>query len=216
MTQLPQTIEAEALAYAKQRIIEFRQQNSTTFGAPYSWLTQQAGHALARQLLKSKALWHPNDMLWVIALARAGWKDADEALRELANEYIAVYKLPPVPLANYVMELNAGTIHPPARQKASNFLRNVVILMIVDERSARNSICDRPGAARLDRRFGGRVPASSWPRRSRRNFPTMSSSRARGESSKSTKTCATRCKQPFIFRPKISSTNIGDGKPIKM
>jgi len=89
---------------------------------------------MVRRLFKELARLYPNDMLKVIATARAGNADAKDAMLELANDYLYRGEKLPVPLANFQMELNAGHLpRHPARKKASNFLRNWAIAIIILE-----------------------------------------------------------------------------------
>lgn len=126
------SLEADAVAYARQWLAERR--DVDPFGTGVPALHPSAGHALVRQQLKALC-GRPDGMLWVVANARAGWKDADAALRDLAREYLHVHKLPPVPLTNYMMERDAGTIAlpPPGRQEGDNYLRDVMIVFLVNE-----------------------------------------------------------------------------------
>ena len=88
---------------------------------------------MVRRLLKHLAQW-PNDMLKILATARAGNGDAQDAMLELANEYHHRGQTLPVPLGNFQMEMNAGLLQRlPARQKASNYLRNMAFAIITAE-----------------------------------------------------------------------------------
>jgi hypothetical protein len=139
-TNLPAvaTVEAEALEYARGRLIEFRDKSDSWLGQRvgpgHSFLVPEAGHAMVRRLFKELARSYPNDMLRAIATARAGNDDAQDAMLELANEYLHRGQTLPVPLANFQMELNAGLLQRlPARKKSSNYLRNMAFAIIIAE-----------------------------------------------------------------------------------
>ena len=130
MIQLPQTVgEAEARAYLREQVAYLR--DADLFGLGVPTLHPEAGHIFVRQQLKLIAMSNPPNMMWVIDNARAGWDEADAALRELANEYIHVHKLPPVPLAHYMMELLRD--HPKTRgpKKAAHALQDLLIAGMV-------------------------------------------------------------------------------------
>jgi hypothetical protein len=138
-TNLPAvaTVEAEALEYARGRLAEFRDKSDSWLGPQvgpgHSFLVPEAGHAMLRRLFKYLARW-PNHMLEVIATARAGNGDAQDAMLELANEYLHHGQTLPIPLANFQMELNAGLLQRlPARKKSSNYLRNMAFAIITAE-----------------------------------------------------------------------------------
>jgi hypothetical protein len=131
--QLPttyvQAVEAEALAYAKNRIAWFRERR---WFSPDSLLSPEAARAFARQHLKQRALEHPNHMLQIIGKARAGYKDFREAMLELANEYHHRREHAPPPLAAFQMDWNAGLLRRTrTRDKVSNSTRNAVIAYMV-------------------------------------------------------------------------------------
>jgi hypothetical protein len=136
MTQLPATLlEPEALAYAKKLVAWYR---DLPWVLPHSVLSAEAAHALARQHLKKRALQHPNHMAQIIEKARAGNRDAIEAMKELANEHIARNERMLAPLAHFQMQLNMGLIRSRrARDKTSNSLRNIAIASMVSELSAK-------------------------------------------------------------------------------
>jgi hypothetical protein len=137
-------VEAEALEYARGRLIEFRDKSESWLGPRagpgHPFLVPEAGHAMVRRLFKELARSYPNDMLRAIATARAGNGDAQDAMRELADEYLYRGEKLPVPLANFQMELNAGLLQRlPARKKSSNYLRNMAFAVIIAE------LCDKFG-----------------------------------------------------------------------
>jgi hypothetical protein len=145
MTNLPVSVdggESESLAYARLRVAEYRDKSDSWLGPRvgpgHSFFVPEAGHAMVRRLFKELARLYPNDTLKIIAAARNGNGDAQDAMLERANEYLYRGETLPVPLANFQMELNAGHLpRHPARSKASNFLRNwafaIIILELIDK-----------------------------------------------------------------------------------
>src|SRR5262249_33336025 len=95
MTTLPATslddLEAEMIAFARETNREFRD----FYGM--NCFTREAGRQLQRAMLPQYAR-HPQNHLHVAAMARAGFDDADEILRELGNEYFNRHELPPTAL----------------------------------------------------------------------------------------------------------------------
>jgi hypothetical protein len=134
MTQLPaiyvQAVEAEALAFAKKLVVLFREWPRF---APHSIFSPEAFRVAAQQYFKQVARVHPSYMLSIIEQAEAGYKDAREALKDLANEYLHRNELMPPPLATFQMKLNAGSLRARTRtrDKLTNSWRNMVIAQMV-------------------------------------------------------------------------------------
>src|SRR5688572_16560358 len=102
-TTLPRTtIEAEARAHASAAMANLR--DGDFLGLGVDVLHPEAGRINLRRMLKQVALNHPLRMMWVIDNARAGWDDADLALRELAIEIVDRGEALPTALGAYVME----------------------------------------------------------------------------------------------------------------
>src|SRR5687768_7185515 len=103
IVNVPATVEAEALSFAQVWIAE--RQDVDMFQIGCSAFHPQAGRMLLRRMMKEWALSHPFNMTTVAEYARAGWDDADLALRELIAEMTSNNKpLPPV-LTAYNLEL---------------------------------------------------------------------------------------------------------------
>jgi hypothetical protein len=97
-------IEADALAYAQREIAKWRSMGNP-YGTGDSVLTPEASRALLRQMYKNIALTHCDRMMDIIALARSGDPDADDALLELIREFLSRGEQLPTELAAYNMEV---------------------------------------------------------------------------------------------------------------
>ena len=71
-------------------------------------------------------------MLWVIDVARAGWDQADAALRELAIELMHRKQCPPL-LESYAMEVLRTPQRKRGRRKSTNALQDLMFVGLVDE-----------------------------------------------------------------------------------
>ena len=122
--RLPQTgLEAEALAL-RDAIAKLRSADLLGIGVPI--LHPDAGHIWLRQTLKRLAMSHPHNMTEVIGYARAGWKDADLALRELFAEHVDRGVTLPNVLAVYMVEItHPSQPRPSGRQKATAVMQDL-------------------------------------------------------------------------------------------
>jgi hypothetical protein len=126
MTTLPQVpdIEAQALAFAKDRLTEFPE------GFP-----RENNRIFAREMLKDYARYTTFGMSNLMHDARCGWEDAHLALVEMIADYKRKdQKLPPQ-LASYSIDAINPYLPPRPRgpNKASNVMRNIVVVSIIDE-----------------------------------------------------------------------------------
>jgi len=127
--QLPATIEAEALAFARSKIAQFRDG---------SMLMAEASREFVRHVMRRAALLHPLHMMTLIDFARAGEPDADIVLRTLAIEIVDRGEPLPTTLGAYIMETIRGRVRQrPARKRKNNLLRDILIVAIIDEVSSR-------------------------------------------------------------------------------
>jgi hypothetical protein len=130
MTQLPKpTHVAEAQAYAHQSLEQLKDKHLPGAGLPI--LHPDVGEIFARQALKFKALSGALGMLWVIEFARAGWDEADLALRELAIELMHCKQCPPM-LEGYAMEaLKTPYRRKRGRRKSTNFVQDFMLAALM-------------------------------------------------------------------------------------
>jgi len=142
-TKLPPTIaeaeasliEAEVLAYARKLVRMVRDEQISFCGQPLSWLEKVDSQRFARQTMKQMASF-PFGMMDLCNLARAGWGLADEAARELIQEYSHRREDMPPTLVAYNMEI----IDPrrvyrrlPSQKKEDRFLRDLAIVWVVGD-----------------------------------------------------------------------------------
>jgi hypothetical protein len=136
MTNLPATmIEAEALAFAREKVRFFRDNPVPFMGGPeFYWLDKADNRRPILQIIKTCALSHPTTMMEIADVARAGWSLAHDALRELILEFKQRHEELPTYLDAYNMEIvhNDGRPrHVPGKRKADYFLRDIAILIVV-------------------------------------------------------------------------------------
>jgi hypothetical protein len=140
----------EALAYARDFIAMWKCEDLLGLGVPA--LDPQAGHIFVRRHLKALASSHPLNMMSVVDYARAGWDEADAALRELAVEVIDRGERMPTALGAYVMGLirPGGPRGPKKATKAMQDVFLAILLSILVERfglnPTRNSATQMPCA----------------------------------------------------------------------
>ena len=174
-------IEAQAAQMVKDRIAKCLAEDWLNIGM--SWLHPDAGPAFMKSFWKDAARVHPFLLSDVTALARAGVRDADIALRELIAEHIDLDVEMPAQLAAYNIEL----LHPGRSQrvrgahKDTNFLQDIAISTMVEEvnyrfptipftgRSARwQSACSivahEISAAKIGRSLTGPAVKKIWSR----------------------------------------------------
>ena len=124
MTSLPQVrdTEDEALAYAKQRLVEYR-----------VGFSREAGRAFARSMLKDYALSHQFGMSNVKHAARSGGEDAHLALIDLITEFNARGQLLPPQLADYNIDAHNPHLppRPPGPRKADHLVRNLLFVLLI-------------------------------------------------------------------------------------
>jgi hypothetical protein len=130
MTQLPKpTQAAEARAQARQCLEQLKDKHLPGTGLPI--LHQDAGEIFARRVLQLKALSGALGMLCVIEFARAGWDEADLALRELAMELMHRKQCPPM-LEAYAMEaLKTPYRRKRGRRKSTNLVQDVMLTALM-------------------------------------------------------------------------------------
>jgi hypothetical protein len=126
MTTLPQVpdIEAQALAFAKDRLTEFPE------GFP-----RENNRIFAREMLKDYARYTTFGMSNLMHDARCGWEDAHLALVEMIADYNRRGEMLSPQLASYNIDAHNPYLPPrsPGPKKSSTILRNIIICWIVDE-----------------------------------------------------------------------------------
>ena len=145
MSQLPVPAHvSEARTFARQWFEKFRDRDvfgnvpGLATGAPT--LHPDAGEIFARQCLKLKAMSGALGALWVIELARAGWDEADLALRELGQELMH-RKQCPVMIEAYVIEVVPKPYRrKQGRRKSRNALQDIMFVVLMDELVRRFSL----------------------------------------------------------------------------
>src|SRR5262249_24982040 len=106
------------------------------FNVGYKTFHPEAGRAFLRKMMKQAAVLKEAVMLELMDFARAGWDDADIALRELILEYTNRGEALPALLATYNAEIITGRARParlPARQPAAYFIQDIFIVMLITE-----------------------------------------------------------------------------------
>jgi hypothetical protein len=179
MSQLPKPTQvAEAQAYARQRLEELKDKHLPGAGLPI--LHPDAGEIFARQCIRLKAFSGALGMLFVIELARAGYDEADLALRELAIELMHIKQCPPM-LEGYAMEaLKTPYRRKRGRRKSTNLLQDIMLTALIADliqkfglhatrkaETHRDSACDILAAAVskakwLKRAFGYKDAERLW------------------------------------------------------
>jgi hypothetical protein len=125
MTTLPATlVEAEARTCARAWLAEFGDMDPFEVGVPIR--DRSYGRAWLRRELKTLAMSHPENMMWVIDNARAGWDDADVVLRELAIEVVDRGERLPTALGAYTMEVLRGYPAPRGPRKSTHAFQNIL------------------------------------------------------------------------------------------
>jgi hypothetical protein len=166
MTTLPATLgEAEALAFARADLACLREHRFSELGIDVRMFDEGDNRRYARQAIKVHALSHPLKMMDVADGARAGWRLAEEALRELIIEYLDRGEPMPTYLAAYNMELARGRRpHEPGPQKEDRFLRDVALVVAVERIAgkfqlkttrSRSGKSKRPSACSIDAQAAG-------------------------------------------------------------
>jgi hypothetical protein len=157
-TNLPvRLLEAEAEAFARAEIAWFRDNPVSLFGIDVKFLDEDDNRRFARHTVKNHALAHPLNMMKTADYARAGWNLADEVLRELIIEFMDRGEPMPTYLASYNMEVARGGFRrPPGPNKADKFLRDIAMMMVVQElvkkfalKPTRNRASKRPSACSI-------------------------------------------------------------------
>ena len=146
MTLPPTLIEADALAFARQRIAHYRDMGG---------FRPAGGHDLHRNALKQFAKVSAFNLSTVKHYARSGSIDAHEALRAMTAEELAHDGRVRPQLADYVIDqFNPALMsRPRGRQKATNFLRDCLFVGVVGEVVYRFNLSPmRNRAARQPRR----------------------------------------------------------------
>jgi hypothetical protein len=138
MTSLPVTlVEAEAAQFARdwiRKIAAANWRDDPVLRLGCSILDPKAGHIWVRNFLKRSVMAHPFNATDIIAAARAGWEDADIALRELIAEHLDRDEQPPAQVAAYGIEL----LHPNrarlrGRQHADHVFQDIAIAGLILE-----------------------------------------------------------------------------------
>jgi hypothetical protein len=141
MTNLPTNyfgvVETGALSFARGCIAWVRDGNLALWGVERGrWFDRDESHRASKAQFKSWALENAINMKSAVEFARAGWRIADESLRELLLEYKNRREHPPTLLAGFDMEI----VDPrgmPARRRSDNVMRDIVVAFVV------RSVADR-------------------------------------------------------------------------
>jgi hypothetical protein len=125
-----------ATRYVREKLAQCRAEDWLDIGI--SAVHPDAGHVHLRQILKFLAMspLDPFKIIEFIDLARAGWEDADIAMRELAVELENRGQPLPIALKAYRNELlNPYRQRPRAHgsQKATHILQDIVITVLVEK-----------------------------------------------------------------------------------
>jgi hypothetical protein len=115
-------------------------------------LHPEAGRAFLRRLMKQAALGNAFAMDDLVAVADAGWDDADIALRELIAEFVNRNEPLPAVLAAYNIRALNPSRAPRARgpKPATNTLQDITIITLLTELVERFHL--RPTRYQLGRR----------------------------------------------------------------
>jgi hypothetical protein len=147
---LPATFaEAEMRLFARRFIADFL--DADLFNTGRGSFDPQAGPTWLHNMMKLTALATPEGMLWIIDCARAGWHDADAALRQLVLDFANRGEPLPAFLATYAAEVVTGrTARAPAgRARVAYFIQDMFIVILIAELVARfNLKATRSAAAR--------------------------------------------------------------------
>jgi hypothetical protein len=137
MTVSATFVEAETRLLARRLIAGLR--NVDLFNTGRSVFDPQAGPAFLQTMMKKIALMTPEGMLWIVDCARAGWNDADAALRQLILDFANRGEALPAFLATYAAEIVAGrTARAPAgRAPVAYFVQDMFIVILIAELVAR-------------------------------------------------------------------------------
>jgi hypothetical protein len=122
-------VEAEPLAFARQRIARYRDMYTGGFRLG-------AGHDLLRNAMKQFAKASPFNLSTLKHCARAGSIDAQEVLKAMAAEELARDGRLRPQLADYAIDLwNSSLVsrRRRGRQKATNFLRDCCFVAVIAE-----------------------------------------------------------------------------------
>jgi hypothetical protein len=175
VTSLPATIvEAEALSYT--RAWAARADAGDFLGLGCSILDPECGPRFLRRLMRTCWENSARAQLLLIELARAGWDEADDLLRELILEFINRGEPLPAFLATYNAWVVTGSRtapRPRGRKKSTNVMQDVAVVVLVVElvecfnlRPTRNAVSSRPSAcsvaARVVRPMGEEAVNKVW------------------------------------------------------
>jgi hypothetical protein len=131
MNQLTKQTRQAALSYARQWLDE--RKDIDLFGTGSPALRPKAGAPLLRQLFQFKAMSSAVGMMEVIDDARAGWDEADAALRGLAIELMHRKQCPAL-LEAYAMEaLKTPNRQSRGRRKSWNILQDILFVGLMVE-----------------------------------------------------------------------------------
>src|SRR5262245_16123486 len=151
----PVTVEAEALAFARQWIADMRASNDFN-GWGISVFDKQGGAVLVNRLMRILIDGDLHQALLVCDLARAGWWPADRAIRDV-NSDRARQGLPPLPLLNEFAARHLDGEPPPSqatRSKVTNILFDVALATLVME------LCERFGLKPTRSAYSHRRPSA--------------------------------------------------------
>jgi hypothetical protein len=135
---LPATfVEAETRLFARRLIAACR--DADLFNTGRGAFDPQAGRAFLHTMMKKIALTTPEGMLWIIECARAGWNDADAALRQLFLDFTNCGERVPTFLATYAAEVvnRRAARAPPGRAPVAYFVQDMFVVILIAELVAR-------------------------------------------------------------------------------
>lgn len=160
MTTLPATvIEAEALIEARDGIRRIKDGGLSFLGVDdLHFMEKEDSRRFARELMKRLAANNSAYMMHVAECARAGYRLADEALRELILDYVNREEKLPTALASYSMVITGGAVpnKRPAPERSDKVLRDIAIttmVLLISEKFAikptRNLATSKPSACSI-------------------------------------------------------------------
>jgi hypothetical protein len=160
---LPATFtEAEARLFTRKLIAACR--DLDLFNTGRTVFDPQAGHAFLHTMMKKIALTTPEGMLWILDCARAGWSDADAALRQLVLDFANRGEPLPAFLATYAAEVVTGRTAraPTGRAPRAYFVHDMFIVITIAELVARFNLKATRSAAARRRPSAASIAADSW------------------------------------------------------
>jgi hypothetical protein len=126
-----EAIEAEAVAYARERIAFARSGKLKLFGVePGAWLEPGESQRACRLMMRDLVLCDAITLMDAVAFARAGFELWEDCLRELVLEFQNRDEKMPVYLAAFAMDL-ARYPRKAGRRRADDMMRDLIVGHVV-------------------------------------------------------------------------------------